>query len=160
MNRASTTRSPGTLSTSQQRPPLTSHPPLARWDSRWRCCNAGSHRACSPPGGVSNGCATGGRRSSTTRTSSRSSRSRRRCLTTLTSFPTRSSKRSSTTWRLAFLDELDGLFANVDTLEAQVHQAIERNLWVLGSEFTLISSNKTLRTLVRDWVEREFVGER
>ena len=62
--------------------------------------------------------------------------------------------------RLAFLDELDQLVGNAATLEAQLHKAIENNLWVLGLDFAMISSNKTLAQLVRQWVDQEFVGER
>ncbi|MBK7583367.1 MAG: ATP-binding protein [Myxococcales bacterium] len=62
--------------------------------------------------------------------------------------------------RLAFLDELERLVANPQTLEAQVHQAIERNLWVLGADFALIASNTTLRKLLGEWAGREFVGKR
>jgi hypothetical protein len=61
--------------------------------------------------------------------------------------------------RLAFLDEFDALASNAATLEKEVHQAIENNLWLLGSGYRLISSNKTLAKLISDWLDREFSGE-
>ncbi len=62
--------------------------------------------------------------------------------------------------RLRFLDELDLLAANEATLESQMHQAIEDNRWVLGAEYSLVSSNKSLRTLVAGWVGKKFTGDR
>jgi hypothetical protein len=62
--------------------------------------------------------------------------------------------------RLALLDELDRLIVHPITLEAQLHTVIENNLWVLGSDFALVSSNKTLATLIRTWTEQEFTGAR
>lgn len=50
--------------------------------------------------------------------------------------------------RLHFLDQLDALIADSSTLEADLHRAIENNLWVLGTEYTLYSSNKTLKTML------------
>lgn len=62
--------------------------------------------------------------------------------------------------RLTFLDELDRLVADGKTLEAQVHQAIETNLWVLGPEYSMIASNASLRRIVNEWVEGTFKGAR
>ena len=62
--------------------------------------------------------------------------------------------------RLAFLDELDRLAANPDTIEAQMHTAIERNLWVLGTEYALVASNKSLARLLKDWADKEFQSKR
>lgn len=62
--------------------------------------------------------------------------------------------------RLRFLDELDTLARNPATVEAQLHKAIERNLWVLGRDYALVASNKTLRMLISEWVDKEFAGPR
>ena len=62
--------------------------------------------------------------------------------------------------RLTFLDELERLIGNPETEEIQLHRAIENNLWVLGADFALVSSNKTLRRLIREWADRTFSGER
>lgn len=62
--------------------------------------------------------------------------------------------------RMEFLDAFDSLIADPRTLEAQVHRAIERNMWLLGAEHRLIASNKSLTRIVGDWLERKFTGER
>lgn len=62
--------------------------------------------------------------------------------------------------RLAFLDEFDALVANAATVEKEVHTAVEKNLWLLGSSYRLIASNKSLATLLRTWVEETFKGKR
>ena len=38
--------------------------------------------------------------------------------------------------------------------------ALEKNLWVFGPEFSLMSSNETLATVIRKSADEEFVGER
>lgn len=62
--------------------------------------------------------------------------------------------------RLRFLDELDLLISNPKTLEAALHKALEHNLWVLGSEFSLIFSNKTLATALDNYLDTKFTGNR
>ncbi len=49
--------------------------------------------------------------------------------------------------RLDFLKSLDRLAQSPDTLEKQMHKAIEKNLWVFGSQFSLMSSNQQLATI-------------
>lgn len=63
-------------------------------------------------------------------------------------------------YRLAFLDEFDTLLANPATLESQVHQAIEKNLWLLGPDHQLVASNKTFDRLIRDWLDKKYKGRR
>lgn len=62
--------------------------------------------------------------------------------------------------RQAFLDYLETLAGNPTTLEAQMHKAIEKNLWVFGPEFTLFSSNKTLQRQIEDFLGKKFTGDR
>jgi Histidine kinase-, DNA gyrase B-, and HSP90-like ATPase len=62
--------------------------------------------------------------------------------------------------RLRFLDELDLLNANPNTLEATIHKALELNLWVFGNEFSLIFSNKTLSIAIKEYLDKKFTGER
>lgn len=62
--------------------------------------------------------------------------------------------------RLQVIDRLDELLARSETLEKEMHQVIERNLWVLEGEFTLLSSNQTLATVLKKWVDKDFTGER
>ena len=62
--------------------------------------------------------------------------------------------------RLKVLDHLDDLVRNPATLEKNVHSVIERNLWVLGYDHSLISSNKTLARTVEEYTTAKFSGER
>jgi len=62
--------------------------------------------------------------------------------------------------RLKILDQLDTLIADENTLEKIVHTALETNLWIFGSEFALMSSNRTLRKVVHDYSGRKFTGAR
>jgi Histidine kinase-, DNA gyrase B-, and HSP90-like ATPase len=62
--------------------------------------------------------------------------------------------------RLRFLDELDLLNSNPNTLEATIHKALELNLWVFGSEYSLIFSNKTLAVAIKEYLDTKFTGER
>lgn len=48
--------------------------------------------------------------------------------------------------RLEFLSHLDQLISNPSTLEAELHRAIEHNLWLLGSDYAGLLSNQTLAT--------------
>jgi hypothetical protein len=62
--------------------------------------------------------------------------------------------------RRAFLDDLDALAANSATLEAEMHKALERSLWVLGPDFSLLASNQTLSGIIRRYTDKEYVGDR
>lgn len=62
--------------------------------------------------------------------------------------------------RLRFLDELDILISDANTLESTIHKALEKNLWVLGSRYTLIFSNKTLSAGIHNYLDKKFTGER
>lgn len=48
--------------------------------------------------------------------------------------------------RTTFLDKLELLANEPATLEAQMHKALENNLWILGPEFSVFASNKTLKS--------------
>lgn len=62
--------------------------------------------------------------------------------------------------RLDFLTTLASLVRNDTTLEAEIHKALEHNLWVLGPQYSVISSNQTLKTIISDYCDVEFKGER
>ena len=62
--------------------------------------------------------------------------------------------------RLEFLDSLDALIAAPDTSEADIHRALAANLWVFGSEYALISSNRTLATIIRTYLDKKYTGKR
>jgi hypothetical protein len=62
--------------------------------------------------------------------------------------------------RLELLDRLDCLFSNPSTREQEIHKALEHNLWVLGSEYALLSSNKTLSSVIGQYSAEKFKGAR
>ncbi|MDX7845458.1 ATP-binding protein [Aeromonas caviae] len=62
--------------------------------------------------------------------------------------------------REAFLNQLEQLAASSDTSEAIMHKALENALWVFGAEYSLFSSNITLRRQVEDYLGRQYVGEK
>lgn len=61
--------------------------------------------------------------------------------------------------RQGFLDSLEVLAGNPKTLEASMHKAIERNLWIFGPEYSLFSSNKTLQRQVEDHLGQKYAGK-
>lgn len=62
--------------------------------------------------------------------------------------------------RMFVLDSLEAMVRNPSTLEWQVHKALERNLWVLGTAYSLFSSNKTLQRVVESQIGGKYTGER
>jgi hypothetical protein len=62
--------------------------------------------------------------------------------------------------RLQFLDYLDRLAADPSTLEVTIHKALEKNLWVFGAQYSMISSNNTLRQQIEAYVDKKYDGER
>lgn len=62
--------------------------------------------------------------------------------------------------RHEFLDELEKLACDPKTREVQMHQAIERNLWILGPEYTLFSSNTTLKRQIAEMLGTQYSGEK
>ena len=62
--------------------------------------------------------------------------------------------------RLAVLNQLDELVRDPATLEQTVHTALSTNLWIFGPEFALMSSNKTLASVIEKYAGERFSGER
>jgi len=62
--------------------------------------------------------------------------------------------------RLVFLDQLEALTRDDVTAEATMHKALERALWVFGPEYSLFSSNISLRRQVEDLLGKNYVGDR
>jgi len=62
--------------------------------------------------------------------------------------------------RLRFLDELEVLARNEETLESTIHLALEKNLWVLEPSAPLLASNKTLAMTIENYCNKEFSGPR
>jgi hypothetical protein len=51
------------------------------------------------------------------------------------------------------------LVARPETLEKDVHKAIENSLWVLGAKYSTMASNSTLKRIVSDYAEENFSGK-
>lgn len=61
--------------------------------------------------------------------------------------------------RLEFLNYIDELLQNPGTLEKDVHQAFETNLWLFGRKYSLMSSNSTLKSIIGKYCETPFEGD-
>lgn len=62
--------------------------------------------------------------------------------------------------RSSFLGELDRLCRDSKTLEAPIHKAFEKALWIFGPEYSLFSSNQTLKRQVDEFLGRKYIGDR
>lgn len=56
--------------------------------------------------------------------------------------------------RLQVLDNFERIVRDKSTLEADVHHALEHNLWVLGAQYSIIASNKTLKAVIDDYLSK------
>ena len=56
--------------------------------------------------------------------------------------------------RLHVLDNFEHIVRDKSTLEADVHRALEHNLWILGPQYSIISSNKTLKSVINDYISK------
>lgn len=61
--------------------------------------------------------------------------------------------------RDVFLTHLKHLSDDPKTLEETMHKALEKNLWVFGLKRTLISSNITLKSMVKDFLDKKYKGK-
>jgi hypothetical protein len=61
--------------------------------------------------------------------------------------------------RRAFLDGLDDLAKDPKTTEAQMHTALQHNLWIFGNEYSLMASNRQLQSIIRDFTEKAYAGK-
>lgn len=62
--------------------------------------------------------------------------------------------------RSVFLDQLETLATAPRTTETIIHKALENNLWVFGPEYSLFSSNITLRRQIEDYLGKQYVGNK
>ena len=62
--------------------------------------------------------------------------------------------------RMTILDDLDALIFDDSTREKEIHNILETNLWILGREYSKISSNETLKKIVEQYLGKKFKGER
>ncbi len=62
--------------------------------------------------------------------------------------------------RLEFLDCFEQLCQSPDTDEKLIHDTLEKNLWVFGVQYTVFSSNKTLKRQIEDYLGQKYAGKR
>jgi len=62
--------------------------------------------------------------------------------------------------RLDFLNYLEEICLRPDTLESHVHKAIEGSLWLFGIEYSLFSSNMTLKRQIEEYLGKKYKGDR
>lgn len=62
--------------------------------------------------------------------------------------------------RSIFLDQLERLASTPGTSEATMHKALENALWIFGPEYSLFSSNTTLRRQVEEYLGKQYVGDK
>ncbi len=61
--------------------------------------------------------------------------------------------------RLKFLDELNILVANTNTLESTVHKVFENNTWLLGDDYSVIFSDQGLKSAIEKVVKKVYIGQ-
>ena len=62
--------------------------------------------------------------------------------------------------RLEFLERFEELCNKSDTQENVVHSALEKCLWIFGIQYSVFSSNKTLKRQVEKYLDRKYSGQR
>lgn len=62
--------------------------------------------------------------------------------------------------RLEFLNRFEELCQDTKVKEALIHSSLERNLWIFGAEYSLFSSNQTLKRQVEKYIGQKYVGDR
>jgi hypothetical protein len=60
--------------------------------------------------------------------------------------------------RRTYLDNLDKLATDAATTEGQMHTALQHSLWIFGNEYSLMASNRQLRSIVQDFTEKNYKG--
>lgn len=61
--------------------------------------------------------------------------------------------------RLRFLDELNILVDNPNTLERTVHKAFENNTWLLGDDYSVIFSDTGMKQAIEKILTKKYKGE-
>jgi hypothetical protein len=61
--------------------------------------------------------------------------------------------------RKQFLDYVDRLSGNDHTLEKDMHKTLENAPWVFGNQYSLMSSNEGLKSVINKFCEKEYSGK-
>ena len=62
--------------------------------------------------------------------------------------------------RLRFLDELTVLINNNDTLEKDIHKALENNTWIIGDDYSVLFSDMNLKTAIKKILDKKYKGKK
>jgi len=62
--------------------------------------------------------------------------------------------------RLRFLDELTVLINNNDTLEKDIHKALEKNTWIIGDDYSVLFSDTNLKTAIKKILDKKYKGKK
>jgi hypothetical protein len=62
--------------------------------------------------------------------------------------------------RLEILDEIQILIEDDKTLEITIHKALENNLWIFGSLYSFMASNKSLKSIIENNLLRKYNGDK
>lgn len=61
--------------------------------------------------------------------------------------------------RSLYLDQLERLTEDPKTREVEMHVAIENALWIFGPEYSLFSSNQTLKRQIEKYLGKPYIGK-
>ena len=61
--------------------------------------------------------------------------------------------------RLRYLDELTILIDRKETLEKDIHKALENNTWILGDFYTVLFSDKNLKSAIDKILNKKYKGK-
>lgn len=62
--------------------------------------------------------------------------------------------------RLRFLEKLTFLINNNDTLEKDMHKALEKNTWVIGDDYSVLFSDTNLKTAIKKILDKKYKGKK
>ena len=61
--------------------------------------------------------------------------------------------------KLKVLNRLDSIIYNSQTLEAEIHNIFEKNLWIFGDEYSDMASDETIETSVWKFLGKRYKGD-
>jgi hypothetical protein len=61
--------------------------------------------------------------------------------------------------RTEFLDHLDKLACDPATTEKQLHLALQNSLWIFGSQYSIMASNRQLQNIIEDYTSAVYAGK-
>ncbi|RNL87270.1 hypothetical protein ED312_10295 [Sinomicrobium pectinilyticum] len=61
--------------------------------------------------------------------------------------------------RLRYLDELSILIHNSNTLEKDIHTALEKSTWVLGEDYSVLFSDTNLKSAISNLLDKKYKGK-